>query len=243
MPLADSSIITQLRQDILQMQGFKPALHAADVDPGLGPVRYAFPNATFPLGAVHELVYDGMENAAATVGFTAGILTALMRKGAVCVWVSSTRNIFPPALASYGIVPEKVIFIQLQKEKDLLWTIEEALRCEGLAAVVGETRELSFTASRRLQLAVEQSRVTGFILRQDPKKLNTTASVCRWKISSLPSIEEEDLPGIGFPCWDVQLLKVRNGHPGNWQLMWANGKFSPVYPQTALIREQHKKTG
>ena len=38
----------------------------------------------------------------------------------------------------------------------MLWVIEEALKCEGLAAVIGEIKELSFTQSRRLQLAVEK---------------------------------------------------------------------------------------
>jgi protein ImuA len=36
---------------------------------------------------------------------------------------------------------------------------------EGLAAVVAEIQELSFMTSRRLQLATEQSGVTGFMLR------------------------------------------------------------------------------
>ena len=63
--------------------------------------------------------------------------------------------------------------------------MEEALKCDGIAAVVGEIQELSFTVSRRLQLAVEQSRVTGFILRNNPRNLNTTACVTRWKITPL----------------------------------------------------------
>jgi len=34
--------------------------------------------------------------------------------------------------------------------------MEEALKCAGLAAVIGEVREMDFKQSRRLQLAVEQ---------------------------------------------------------------------------------------
>jgi protein ImuA len=64
--------------------------------------------------------------------------------------------------------------------------VEEALRCNRLAAVVAEIGELSFTASRRLQLAVEQSRVTGFILRLKPRNLTSTACVTRWRVTSLP---------------------------------------------------------
>src|ERR1700684_950556 len=106
--------------------------------------------------------------------------------------------------------------------------MEEALKCSGLAAVVGEMPELSFTTSRRFQLAVEQSRVTGFVLRSHPRNLNTNTCVSRWKIKPLPSHAEDDLPGLGFPRWQVELQKIRNGKPGVWQVEWAAGGFRPV---------------
>ena len=109
--------------------------------------------------------------------------------------------------------------------------MEEALKCDGLSAVIGEMQELSFTASRRLQLAVEQSRVTGFILRHNPRNLNTTACVTRWKITSLPSELADDMPGVGFPRWNVELLKIRNGKPGAWQIEWTAGPFPAYFPR------------
>ena len=77
--------------------------------------------------------------------------------------------------------------------------MEEALKCAGLAAVIGELPELSFTTSRRFQLAVEQSRVTGFILRSNPRNLQPNACVSRWKIKSLPSFLKTDSPARLFP--------------------------------------------
>ena len=121
--------------------------------------------------------------------------------------------------------------------------MEEALKCEGLAAVIGETSELSFTASRRLQLAVEQSRVTGFVLRVQPRNPGITASVTRWKISPISSVLPDSMPGVGFPRWNVELLKVRNGKPGAWQLEWKGGRFRHVLLVTPILREQHRKTG
>jgi|GEM_PF-4043055 len=70
-----------------------------------------------------------------------------------------------------------VFFLQLKKGTDLLWCVEEALKFEGLAAVVSEIQDLSFIESRRLQLVVEKSRVTGFLLRQNPKNFNTDTAV------------------------------------------------------------------
>ena len=150
--------------------------------------------------------------------------------------------LFPPAFKSFGIDPDRIIFIQLQKEKDLLWAMEEALKCNGLSAVVCELQELSFTSSRRFQLAVEQSAVTGFILRINPRKLVPTACVSRWRISSVAS-EVTEVPGVGFPKWNVELLKIRNGKPGAWQVEWAAGKFHLNNEVAAIEFEQQKKTG
>ncbi|MBC7936580.1 MAG: Error-prone repair protein ImuA [Rhizobacter sp.] len=239
-----SAIIAQLQKDILPLQGFKKNRNSTILDLNLGPVKNAFPNAQFPIGAVHEFCYTGAEDAAATSGFVSGVLASLMRTGGVSIWISADRMIFPPALQSFGIAPDKIIFIDLQKESDIEWAMEEALKCNGLAAVVGEMPELSFTASRRLQLAVEQSQVTGFILRRNPRSLSTTACVTRWKITSIPTILADDMPGVGFPCWKVELLKVRNGKPGTWQIEFAAGKFRHLPPAIILdVQEPQKKTG
>jgi protein ImuA len=36
------------------------------------------------------------------------------------------------------------------------------------------------------------------------------------------------MPGLGFPRWQVELLKVRNGNPGSFILEWAGEKFEEV---------------
>jgi protein ImuA len=239
-----TDIITQLQREILPLQGLKLPTANIRANVGLGPIETAFPNSSFPIGAVHEFLSAGAENAAATGGFIAGLLAALMRSGGVSVWISSSRTLFPPALKIFDIEPDRIIFIDLQKEKDILWVMEESLKCGGLAAVVGEIQEISFTASRRLQLAVEQSRVTGFILRHHSHNLNTIASVSRWKISSLPSELEYNMPGVGFPRWNVELLKIRNGKPGIWQMEWSAGRFQHISPlDTSISHEQKRKTG
>ncbi len=243
MNTSKAAIIAQLQKDILPLQGFKAVSKNTVEDIGLGVIKDAFPNHQFPLGAVHEFIAASPETAAATGGFVAGILASLMRKGGAAIWISAYRTIFPPALQSFGIAPDKIIFVDLHKEKEMLWVIEEALKCEGLAAVVGELPELSFTASRRLQLAVEQSRVTGFILRYNPRNINTTACVTRWNITPLPSQLDGKMPGVGYPRWKVDLLKVRNGNPGNWQVEWVEGRFRHVPAFSVVITEQQKKTG
>lgn len=234
-----ADIIAELQSQILRLQGYKPATDSV-FDMGLGPVANAFPNGSFPLGAVHEFLFYTKEDSAASCGFISGLLSALQGSNGATMWISSGRTLFPPALKSFGVQPDRVIFIDLKNERDVVWAAEEALKCSALSAVVGEIQNLSFTASRRLQLAVEQSQVTGIILRSFPKKLETTACVSRWKISALPSVPVDDLPGLGFPQWRVELLRVRNGKPGAWDIRWSGGRFEPVTLKSTFQEEQKK---
>jgi protein ImuA len=110
--------------------------------------------------------------------------------------------------------------------------------------VIGEIGELTFAASRRLQLAEEKSHVTGFIHRYDPKTEDAVACVTRWKIKPLPSLAVDGLPGLGKPRWNVELHKVRNGQPGTWQVEWAAGLFQPIPKLVATSPEIPKlRTG
>ncbi len=229
-----AKIISQLQQEILLLEGLKLS-NAASVEIGLGPILNAFPNSTFPLGAVHQFLSTGIEGKTATIGFITGLLSPLMGNGGISVWISAMRTIFPPGLKNFGISPDRFIFIDLQKEKDLPWAMEEALKCGALTAVIGEVKEIGFTSSRRLQLAVEQSKVTGFVLCNDSQKLNTTACVSRWRISPLPSSAVDDhLPGVGFPKWKVELLRIRNGRTGMWEVDWRGGRFVSVRENMAM---------
>lgn len=237
-----ADIIAGLQADILRLEGFKPNPCGA-VDVGLGPITSAFPHASFPLGAIHEFLSLRPEDAAATCGFLSGILSSLMGSSGTALWISASRTLFPPALKSFGLHPDHFIFVDLQKEKEVLWSMEEALKCGALTAVVGEMSEIDFTASRRLQLAVEQSRVTGFILRHNFRKLKITACVSRWRITTLPSEAVDDLPGVGFPRWSVELLRIRNGRPGVWDLKWMDGRFHPVVKAPSTPGEQQRKVG
>ena len=255
------------------MQGFKPPRSGGALDFGLGSMNAAFPNGEFPTGAIHEVLSTGPENAAASVGFVGGLIGTLMRNGGAALWIGARQKIFPMALKLFGIEPDRIVFVELRSQKDMLWVMEEALKCEGLAAVVGEIPEIGFTASRRLQLAVEQSRVTGFILRHQPRghvtnvtgnlpgnvaanvpgnvhgNVTGNACVARWRITPLASQPEAGLPGVGFPRWNVELLKIRNGRPGAWPLEWAAGRFRVMEQEMEdvgvrlKLAEQKRKAG
>ena len=236
-------IISRLQQQILKMQGFTSPPAGKVKGIGLGPLETAFPNGVFPTGAIHEMVCPTLEQAAATGGLIAGLMGSLMKQGGICLWIGVNRQLFPPSLKNFSVAPHAVIFIDLPQEKDILWVMEQALKCEGLAAVVAEVQEISIVQSRRLQLAVENSRVTGFLLRSNPRKLGANTCVARWQVSPLPSEPGDGLPGVGFPRWQVDLLRVRNGNPGSWQLEWLEGSFVPVADKTEFDMNETRIAG
>ena len=232
------AIVSALQQKILQWEGYKPPVAGTRALLGLGPLESAFPNGVFPIAAVHELVCSSAEQAAAGGGLVTGILSVLLRQDGICVWIGRARRLFAPALTAFGVEPHNVIFITLNKDKDALWVMEEALKCGGLTAVVCEVKELSFKHSQRLQLAVEQSRVTGFVLRNATAKLEATACTARWRVKPLPSADLSGLPGLGYLRWQVELLKVRNGQPGKWILEWQEGHFVPITGEIIVEERQ-----
>ena len=238
-----SNIIAQLQKEILPLQGYKPASDSLMYDTGLGPILHAFPNKKFPLGAVHEFICENKSGSAATSGFITGLIGTLMGTQGVSMWISAERNIHPPALSSFNVDARNIFFIHPQKEKDILWATEEALHCNALSTVVAEVPALSFKASRRLQLAVEQSRVTAFIIRNGVRNIDVTSTLSRWRITSLPGEIPDELPGVGFPKWNVEILKIRNGQPGAWMVSWNNGRFEHKYKQSEIFVHRQQKVG
>lgn len=235
-------IIARLKEDILSLQGYKPASTEANADFGLGRIRSCFPQATFPFSALHEFSCEGREEVSAAGAFVTGLLSSLFAKGGMALWVSAQRFVFPPALTGFGINPYQLLFVEIKKPKDIMWVIEEALKCKALTAVIAEVGDLDFTQSRRLQLAIEQTGVGCFLIRHNPRRF-TTASTSRWAIKPLPSEPEDSLPGIGCPRWQVSLLKVRNGKPGSWVVEWAAGRFRHPSRLAALPVGRERKTG
>ncbi|SEA23239.1 protein ImuA [Arachidicoccus rhizosphaerae] len=236
--------LEMLRKEILDLQGLGIRPDSEQVNVPLGEILENMPGGVFPTGAIHEFLSPTLTSAAAATGFIAAIIHSLMQSGKPCVWISTRRMIFPPAIRVFGIEPDRFIFIDTPREKEAFWAIEEALRCESLCAVIGEIATLDFKESRRLQLAVESSRVTGFINRRFPHRITSTACVARWQVQPVNSKATIGLPGLAFPRWKVELLKIRSGRPASWLLEWSGNAFHTVVnenPQQSML--PNLKTG
>jgi protein ImuA len=234
-------IIAQLKKDLQSAFDHKnPLLHSPKND-ALGFMEKHFPNSRFPVGAMHEFLCNTPEDIAGTSGFISALVSSIFPQKGYMVWISEQKWIFPPALKFFNIEPDQIIFITPSRPKDCLWVIEESLKCSGLSVVIAEMNGFNFINSRRFQLAVEESNVTGFLLNQHSQPLASNACIGRWKIKSLPSEPINNIPGIGFPRWQVELQKMRHGKKGIWEVEWNGKKLLEVLKSGKLYEEELEK--
>ncbi len=237
---AKKEVLNQLKKEIYRMSGLHAGLRKTDMIPGFERLQPHFPNASFPLAAVHEFICPCREDVAATTGFVSALSSKLFKKTDVLVWICNERRIYPPALARFNVCPGNIVFIYPNSQKETLWVTEQALQCAGVAAVFAELNGINFLQSRRFQLAVEESHTTGFLLNTQQQKPETNACVSRWSIRSVASKAVDDLPGLGFPAWEIELQKMRNGKQGTWQLAWAANHFVDAGKQIYIPGQQRE---
>ena len=219
---ASSLHLDELRAQIARIERGPAAAYdrpwGQTVSIGAAEIDQALPNGGLALGALHEIAGAGpdTEHGAAAALLTAGILA---RMTGPVLWAMEYADLFAPGLAGVGLHPDRVLFAAAGKE--VLATMEEGLRHPGLAAVVGEVAgRFSLIATRRLQLAAEQTGVLAIALRRsrqfdDPALMAPTAAMTRWKVAALPSLPVA-VPGLGPARWRLTLTRCRGGETGSW---------------------------
>lgn len=189
---------------------------------GVAELDLRLPGGGLACGALHEVAGGGhgaVDGAAAAL-FVAGIAARTTGK---VLWCISRPDLFAPALAQAGLVPDRVIYVKAGDDQTVLACMEEGLRHGGLGAVVGEVARLPMKASRRLQLSSERANSIGIALRRWRRHADAadfgqpTAAVTRWRISALPS-EPLPVPGVGRHRWRVELVRVRAGEGADYVL-------------------------
>ncbi|MGY8996658.1 MAG: hypothetical protein ACKVH7_09470, partial [Alphaproteobacteria bacterium] len=135
-----------------------------------------------------EVFPDTSVDASAT-GF---VLTQIPRKGGPILWAQDRLSRYQagqPCLAGLG-TSLPVLHAELKRPADVLWALEEGLRCTGLSGVIGEIwgdpAVLDFTATKRLALRAEASGVPVWLIRRSCIP-NLSAARERWRIAAMPS--------------------------------------------------------
>jgi protein ImuA len=187
-----------------------------------------------PCNALHEIVARRESEMAAAAGFVLA-LTAFQtfpRGGLKSVlWIAEDMALAEsgaphgPGLDAFGITPEKLLTVAAPKTRDVLWVMEEALRCSALGAVIGEIRGgADLVATRRLSLAAGHTKrgILALLLRAASSD-EPSAAATRWIVGPVASASSSH--GIGPPRFAAHLVRNRRGHSDSWIMEWKSGGF------------------
>jgi protein ImuA len=150
--------------------------------------------------------------------------------GRAVLWIAEDLSLcengapYGPGLDEAGIAPEQLITVAATRARDVLWAMEEALRCRAVGVVIGEIRArgIDQVATRRLSLAAAAGDTLGLLLRTTPDD-EPSAFATRWIIGAAPSSflsSSERCHRIGPPRLAVRLVRNRRGHLGAWIVEW-----------------------
>ncbi|KKB13238.1 hypothetical protein VE25_03070 [Devosia geojensis] len=208
---------------------------------GAAGIDDALPEGGLATGALHELFPASHADLPAALGFGLGALARILaaRPGHI-LWILPsfvapvTGSLYPVGLAAYGIDPNRLVHLKVDKPVNVLWALEEALSHPAVAAAIGilpeNDRAYDFIASRRLSMRAARHGATAFVVGTRPDLGLSTAADMRWRIAAEPSSPAwrtgQYRPGLGAPRWQVELTKTRKGVTGAWPVEWNHETLS-----------------
>lgn len=161
--------------------------------------------------------FAGSATDAAAMGF---VLSRLPRTDAPILWVQDRLSRREAGRLSLAGVNRRIIMVDLSRAADVLWAMEDGLRCRALGAVVGEIwgdpPALDFTATKRLAIRSEAADVPCWLIRRAASP-DLSAARERWRVASLPAAPHpHDAQAPGLPRWSLDLFRSRRRPPGQW---------------------------
>lgn len=89
---------------------------------------------------------------------------------------------FAPALAQQGVRLSHLLVVNARTPEDVLWSFEQVLRCKSFGAAIAWPAQAKDREIRRLQLAAEAGRNTGFLYRPTLAAREASPAAVRMKL-------------------------------------------------------------
>ena len=176
--IAVPDIVEQLRGRIRSVEKSRRGPGEAVWSSGWPPLDGLLPGGSLRRGSLVEWLAAGPGSGAALLAWKAAQQAA--GEGGAIVVLDRRHEVYPPALAAWGLDLERVIFVQPQNARDEGWAWNQALRCPGVAAVWGWVDQVDSRLFRRWQLSAEASGCVGLLVRPGAARTEPTWADVRW---------------------------------------------------------------
>lgn len=226
MSAAQLKVVEQLRS---QLRTSQPTTSDQKIiSSGFDSLDQILPEQGIPAGSLIEWVSDGPGMRTTSIAIRTGS-QFLSQPGAFAI-VDPQQCLCAASLPYLGVPLNRLLLVRPQapqkttrqtahtnyhlpseSRSDALWSLEQLARCTGVGVVLTWIDRLSATAQRRLQLAVEKSGATVFLIRPLSVLNQPTWADLRFhvKTCSQPAISDEDSVMIESNL-EVTLVRSKN---------------------------------
>ena len=143
MSLTAAGTLAALRRRLAAIEAAKVSFAPARPSgPDGGPLHFCGSPGPFP-GDLHEIAAARESEMASATAFVLS-LAARAAQTRATLWIAEdmalaeSGALYGPALDAFGLAPERLLTVAAAHPRDLLWAMEEALRCRAVGAVIGE---------------------------------------------------------------------------------------------------------
>ena len=213
-------VLEQLRTQINAVQTQRHAVDDDLVNSQCVAVDRMLPSSGYTRGTL----VDWIAPAGCAADFLSlSVASAACKNGGALVVIDPDRQFFPTAAAAMGINMDNLIVLRSAEKpdghiraigQDLLWAIDQSLRCPAVAAVWGPLPKVDDRWQRRFQLSAEASGAMGLFVRPLALARQPSWSEVQWLVSpstlsNTTQTEQENDFGVR-----LNLVRCRGTHGG-----------------------------
>lgn len=184
---------------------------------GIAAIDTCLPDEGLSRSGLHEIEPLNATDMPSLTGFGFALLSRF-GSGLPIIWCVTAQQIgdygqpYAFGLERFGISPAQIIFVKVRHATELQFALEEAVKTQNVAAVIGEGTRPSFTGSRRLALLCRNHKRPCLLMSGSSDDALGSAALSRWQIKPEQGVEDPRDPfGPGLPTWRVALPRVRSG--------------------------------
>ena len=234
-PLLDPPPPDSLQTLREQLQRWEASHHKPLTDEiistGCQPWDQLLPRGGFVPGQLVEWLSSRAGSGAATLAWwvavrAVSVATAHQHATPTIVVVDRDGDFYPPAAIAAGISPQQVMIVRPKNQADMMWVIDQALRCSAVTAVWSNLHKIDPRHFRRMQLAAEEGATLGLLIRPAAVQGQPSWSDLQLLVEPQPTASQLE-PNPSHPTdrahqahpieqrhWHLRVLRCRGGTAG-----------------------------
>ena len=260
-----AGLIAQLQDNIRQVETASRVDDGSLVKNGCAAIDYLLPEKGYPRGTLVQWITAGGSGADF---LSLRVAQKACEDGGALVVIDPLNQFFPPAAAAIGINLDNLIVLRTGPQsprsagrattpttetgkatasyQDLLWAVDQSLRCPAVAAVWGPL-EINERWFRRFQLSAESSGCLGLFLQPPGAAKQPSWADVQWLVGMSKPSHPDNLPQHS-QLVRLQLTRCRGTHTGktiNVAINHITGNVQPArrdHEQHQFINQRLPKT-